>query len=42
MSVDSVSIILNITDSLTKELPPAVFLENIAHFGMASHDDILV
>ena len=40
--VDSVSIILNITDPLIKGLLPKVFLEYIAHIGMASHDDILV
>ena len=38
LSVDSVSTILNITDPLIKGLPPKVFLEHIAHMGMASHD----
>ena len=41
MSVDSVNIILNITDSLIKGLPPKVFLGHIAHMGMASHDILL-
>jgi len=42
VSVDSVIIIFNITDPLIRGLPPKVFLEHIAHMGMASHDDILV
>jgi len=42
ISVDSISTILNITDSLIKGLSPKVFLEHIGHMGMASHDDILV
>ena len=42
LSVDSDSTILNITDRLIKGLPPKIFLEHIAHMGMASHDDILV
>ena len=42
VSVDSVSIILNITDLLIKGLPSKVFLKHIAHMGMASHDDILI
>ena len=42
MSVDSVSIIFNITDPLIKGLPPKIFLEHIAHMGMTSHDDILI
>ena len=41
-SVDSASTILNITDPLTKRLPPKVFSEHIAHMGMPSHDDILI
>jgi len=32
----------NITDPLMKRLSPKVFLEHIAHMGMASYDDILV
>ena len=40
--VDSDIIILNITNSLIKGLSPKVFLEHIAHMGMASHDDILI
>ena len=39
--VDNVSSIFNITDPLIKEFSPKVFLENTAHMGMASHDDIL-
>jgi len=42
VSVDSVSTIFNIIDPLIKGLLPKVFLENIAHIGMASHDDILI
>ena len=42
VSVDSISTILNITDSFIKGLPPKIFLEHIAHMGMASHDDIMV
>ena len=42
LSVDSESTILNITDSLLKGLSPKVFLEHIAHMGIASHDNILV
>ena len=42
VSIDSDSIILNITDPLTKKLLPKVFLDHITHMGMASHDDILV
>ena len=42
VSVDSVSTtFFNITDPL-KRFSPKVFLEHIAHMGMASHDDILV
>ena len=32
----------NITDPLIKGLPPKVFLEHIAHIGMANHNDILI
>jgi len=42
VSVDSVCTILNITNPLTKELSPKVFLDHIAHMGMASPDDILI
>jgi len=42
VSVDSISITLNIADSFTKWLPPKVFLEHVAHMGMASLDDILI
>jgi len=41
VSIDSVSTILNITDSLIKRLPLKVFLEHIAHMRMTSRDDIL-
>ena len=40
--VDSVSTILNITNSLIKGLPSKVFLEHVAHMGMASHNNILI
>jgi len=36
LSVDSDNTILNITDSLIKGLSLKVFLEHIAHMGMAS------
>jgi len=42
LSIDSNSTIPNITNPLIKGLPPKVFLDHIAHMGMASHDDILV
>jgi len=42
MSVNSVITIFNITDPLIKGLPLKVFLEHVAHMGMASHDDILI
>ena len=42
VSFDSIDTIFNITDSLIKRLSPKVFLEHIAHMGMASYDDILV
>ena len=42
VSVDSVSTIFNIADPLIKGLPLKVFLEHVAHIGMASHDDILI
>ena len=42
VTVNCVSTILNIADPLNKRLPPKVFLEHIAHMGMASHDDILI
>jgi len=42
VSIDSVSTIFNITDSLITGLSPEVFSEHVAHMEMASHDDILV
>jgi len=42
VSVDSISISLNIVDPLTKGMPPKVYLEHVAHIGMASPNDILV
>ena len=42
VSVVSLSTSLNITDTLTKGLPPKVFLELVAHMEMTSPNDILV
>ena len=42
VSVDSVSAIFNIIDPFVKRLPSKVFLEHVAHMGIASHDDILI
>ena len=42
VSVDNVSIIHNITNTLIKGLSPKVLLEHIAYMGMVSHDDILI
>jgi len=42
VSVNNISTILNIINSLTKKLPPKVFLEHIAHMGIANPDDILI
>ena len=42
MSVDSISTSLNVTDPLTKGLPPKIFLEHAAYIEMASPNDILV
>ena len=42
VSVDSISTSLNIADPLTKGLPSKVFLEHVAHMGMANPNDILI
>ena len=42
VSVDNVSTILNITDSLIKGLSPKIFLEHIAYMGLASPGDIMI
>jgi len=42
VSVNNTSTILNIIEPLTKKLSPKVFLEYIAHMGMAKTKDILI
>ena len=42
VSFDNINSSLIIADPLTKRLPPKVFLEHVAHMGMASPNDILI
>ena len=42
MSVDIISIALNIVNLLTKGLPSIVFMDNVARMEMASPNDFLV